>query len=529
MGSPRRSVRVPATARVACLLVAGLLLAPAPMASARGGKPERARNVSTPLGERIHQAVGQATGDAFWGVVLVARGGEVLLARGYGAADYDAKENLPDTLFELASTSKQFAATAILRLEQQKKLKTSDTIDRFFPGAPKDKRKVTVDHLLHHTAGLSPELGVPYAWSGTRDVYVREMLARPLDAEPGARFSYSNVGYALLAAIVEVVTKDPFEDYVRKELLARAGLVDTGFIGDERLAASGRDTTRKCADCLPEWTAARWHWGWGYRGMGGVVSTALDLLAWDRALRGDKVLGPAAREKLYTPALEGYACGWKVETTDRGTKKVSHAGGVRGYAVQYARWLEEDAVVVVLSNGATDVHAVERAVAALLFEPARVTADLDASGEALSEGRAVERTTGLSLDVAREGGTLLLRLRLGTKRLAEIRTPREAARRLADELEQALASSAYPAPDEPAALEGGLYLAVLESGTTKAHLDTNLALRVLPRYEGRGRDGETIRDPRAVLILEIAGRGWPVMVKMNPAATRALLESLRKP
>lgn len=347
-------------------LVLGGTLAPG---EAKGSKPKPPKVPAklTDLGEKLDQAVVAAGGRDLWGTVLVAKGGEVLLAKGYGFADYEKVPNAPETLFELASLSKQVTATAILKLEEQKKLKTSDPITKHLKDAPADKEVVTIDHLLHHTAALDPNLGVSYAWQGTRSQYVKDMLGRALVGEPGAKFAYSNVGYALLAAVVEEVTGKEFEEYVRKELFEPAGLVETGFIQDKALKASPRVTKRRCEDCEPQWTCADWWYGWGYRGMGGVVSTSLDLFLWDRALRGEALLGKKAKEKLYTPALDGYACGWKVATSTRGTPLVSHSGGVRGYATEMARWLEEDAVIVILSNGRCDIFAIERAVARLLF------------------------------------------------------------------------------------------------------------------------------------------------------------------
>ncbi len=373
-------------ALVFVLALAGLGASPRPSSA----KDTRPAEVVTELGRKLDEAIRAAAGDKLWGTVLVAKGGEIVLSKGYGFADYRAKPNAPDTLFELASASKQVTATAILRLEQQKKLATSDPLSKFFKDLPADKRAITLDHLLHHTAGFSPELGVPYAWVGTRDAYVKEVLGKPLVDAPGAKFAYSNVGYALLAAVVEVVTGRTFEDYVRKELFATAGLSDTGFIKDERLVKSDRVTKRACDDCQADWTAANWWWGWGYRGMGGVVSTALDVLAWDRALRGEKVLGAPAKAKLYAPDKEHYACGWKVESTERGTTKASHSGGVRGYAVEIARWLEEDVLVVILSNGKSDLFGVERAITDLLFAPPTLTADLDVEGLEPNENGAYE-------------------------------------------------------------------------------------------------------------------------------------------
>ncbi len=259
------------------------------------------RKADAKLAAILARAVDDASEGKFWGTVLVAKGGDVVFEKGWGTSDREGKRpNDAETIFELASASKQVAATAILRLEQQKKLKTSDPIMKFFPTAPDDKKVVTLDHLLHHTSGLDPNLGVPYAWPGTRDEYTRDMLAKPLVEKPGRKWSYSNVGYALLAAVVETVTGDTFEAYCRKDLFAPAGLVDTGFVNDEERKDDPRATLRDCKDSRPEWTATSWFWGWGYRGMGGVVTTANDLVRWDRALRGDK-LWARQRRRSSTP------------------------------------------------------------------------------------------------------------------------------------------------------------------------------------------------------------------------------------
>lgn len=351
---------------LALLLV--LLLFPIPPVIAKDGpSSSRAKPVVTPLGAEIDSDL-KSTYPELWGTVLVAKGDEVVLLKGYGFADYKAKPCAPDSLFELASMTKQFTAAAILRLEQQKKLKTTDSLEKFFKDVPKDKKGITLDHLLHHTAGIDPMLGVPYSWTGTRDQYVPQMLDKALVEVPGKKFSYSNVGYALLAAVVEAVTHKSFEDYLRSDIFGPAKLVDTGFIGDDKLIESDRVTVRKADDMEPDWTAAKWWYGWGYRGMGGIVSTAPDLMLWHRALRGDKVLGTAAKKKLYEPALDKYACGWLVDQGEHGNTKVSHTGGVRGYGNLISRWLDDDVVVIFLSNGKTDVYAVERTIAGHLFK-----------------------------------------------------------------------------------------------------------------------------------------------------------------
>ena len=111
--------------------------------------------------------------------------------------------------------------------------------------------------------------------------------------------------------------------------------------------------------------------------MGGVISTVHDLYRWDRALRGEDVLDAGTKALYFEPVLESYACGWRVEATDRGTRKIHHSGGVHGYACQVARYPEDDAVIVVLSNGKSDLHAVEQALGDLLFPKPTLGATLN--------------------------------------------------------------------------------------------------------------------------------------------------------
>lgn len=417
-------------------------------------------------------------------------------------------------------------ATAILKLEQQGRLSTSDPISKFFRSAPADKRAITVEQLLHHVSGISGEVGVPYASTVSRDEYVPIVLEPPLSSEPGAKFEYSNAGYALLAAIVEIAAGTSFEEYVRASLFRPAGMTDSGFVRDERLVKSDRVSSR-LSDGPAEWTAANWFYGWGYRGMGGVVTTAYDLLKWDRALRGDKVLDEERKRKAYAPGLAGYACGWLVETTDRGTRKAHHSGGVAGYAAQISRWLEDDALVVVLSNGKSDLRAVEKAAANLLFPPAHVEADLDVEGQTLNEYGAFHVTGGLAWDADRDGDSVRLRLSYRGKVVATIRTPLAQGKALADSLEQALSGSrgGPGAEGEPV---GGVYAQGYGRGT-RLRLEEDLVLRVQPRYVGRDASGAQILEERPVLILEdTKTHAWPVMTRLPASAARALAAALRK-
>lgn len=482
--------------------------------------------VTGDLGGQIEAAVEKAA-PAFWGSVLVARGGEIVFAKGYGMADFDEAPCTPTTLFELASVSKQVTSAAVLHLAQRKKLSVDDTIDRFFKDVPSDKKGITVHQLLTHTSGLNPE-GVGYADPVARDAYVKRMMAKPLVTDPGVTYAYSNVGYALLGCIVEEASKTSFEKYCEKHLFKPAGMKDTGFIGDRDLIKSKRVSVRRDASGTDR-TAADWNWGWGYRGMGGVVTTVLDMHRWDQALRSDGVLDETTREIYYTPALNGYACGWNVATTERGTQRVSHTGGVKGYKTNYVRFLEDDAMFVVLGNVGNDAFAVARAIEPLLFEPVKMEALLDAGGYEMGEHGNVALGPKATWKASKKKGGLLLRLVDGKHVAMELRAPLGVASKLLADLDQAIATREPGDDGSPAAVEAGLYFVRYPRGVKKHELSAGLAVSIKPEYRGRGEDGAPIVDERVLFVLDDRKSGaWPVMVKMNVNAAKAMRAAIGK-
>jgi CubicO group peptidase (beta-lactamase class C family) len=284
------------------------------------------------------------------GAALVARDGKALLARGYGRADRAREErNRETTLFEIASVSKQFTAAAILKLEEQGRLSTADSIADHLPGVPAHSRKITILHLLSHTSGV-PRTNDAGSGEDLEPAVVAYLGAGPTSA-PGARFEYWNGGYALLAGIVERASGRRFTRYCEEELFAPAGMWDTGFTGDSDLDAA-RAAVGWSAKGEPRSALAHPYdtFGYEYRGMGGVVTTVLDLLKWDRALERSTVLGDKARKKLFTPVQQGYACGWYVSQSKSGKLRQRHDGGVRGFDAELRRFPEEKVCIAVLSN-----------------------------------------------------------------------------------------------------------------------------------------------------------------------------------
>ena len=349
---------------VGAALVLALMGVVASFAHARQARPSDEPVVKGSLGREMHTRVTDVGGEDFWGAVLVAKKGKVVLAHGYGLADHERMPFTPLTLFEVASISKQFTAAAILRLAQDGKLKVTDTLDSFFKHLPEYASKIQIHHLITHTSGLAPAVEPPYASDMSRDEAVRFILRRDPVAEPGAEFRYSNAGYSLLAAVIEEASGKSFEDYLRKTLFKPAGMDDTGFISDKRLVRKKNVATRRSGDGR-EWTAADWHWGWGYRGMGGVVTHLYDMLKWDRALRGEKILSKKFKKIFYAPEKKAYAYGWYVHHMGRNSRRVEHTGNVPSLGSMFVRYLEEDLTVVVFSKHAKPAYEVARALEAL--------------------------------------------------------------------------------------------------------------------------------------------------------------------
>ncbi len=289
----------------------------------------------------------------FSGAVLVARGERILLRQGYGLADRQRGiPARPDTAFNIASLDKQFIAAGILRLEEMGRLRVADTLDRFFDAVPEDKKGITLHQVLSHTAGFPDEYWDEHE-EMTRAEFVRWVLTqRPLLAPPGTQWSYASFDYWLLEEVIERASGMPFEAFLRRELFDPAGMPFTGAtlprwdrgnvarytlwtLPDSVLPGEARFTDPLARP--PAWRI--------------LLSTADDLHRWHLALRAGSVLTAESRRKLFTPVLEGYAYGWNVVPTARGTRLIHHGGGGNAGSVATFRWfVDEDVFVTILNN-----------------------------------------------------------------------------------------------------------------------------------------------------------------------------------
>jgi CubicO group peptidase (beta-lactamase class C family) len=285
----------------------------------------------------------------FAGSVLVVIDGHAVLRKGYGLADPEhAKPNTTGTLFDIGSLTKQFTATSILLLEAKGKLKVEDPITRFVDGVPEDKRAITIHHLLTHTSGIAGTLTTIGSLTTERDEFLRKVLEAPLAARPGVRFEYSNTGYSVLAAIVEKTSGITYERFLADNLFAPAGMKHSGFCQQSDLPresiAVGFENGERIGSAVEGW------YSWALRGAGGVLTSIEDMEKWEDALAGRSFLAKDVRAKLYVPALETYAYGWRVRKDERGKLVAEHGGTTRGFEANYARHLDENASIVILAN-----------------------------------------------------------------------------------------------------------------------------------------------------------------------------------
>jgi CubicO group peptidase (beta-lactamase class C family) len=292
--------------------------------------------------------------EGFNGCVLVARDGKVLLAKGYGVAKAQPPAPMrADALWDWCSVTKQFTAAAVLKLEMQKKLKLDDPLKKFFKDVPKDKANLTLRQLMNHTSGLNAAPPDHEKFDlMSRDAAVDWILAPPVASEPGKKWEYNNAAYFLLGALIEKVSGQTYEQFLREQLFEPSGMKGAGFIGDGKA-----DHDRVPLD--ERGTGVQFAYGprmsWGYRGAGGALASVFDMLKWDQALRGDKVLSKAAKEEYYTVGLQDYALGWEV-TNGPGGKRAEHSGHTGHVITYFFRRLDSPLVVALAYSYEPKTH-----------------------------------------------------------------------------------------------------------------------------------------------------------------------------
>jgi CubicO group peptidase (beta-lactamase class C family) len=267
--------------------------------------------------------------------VVVIQNGKILYKKGYGLANIELNmPNNPETIFRLGSVTKQFTAMAILQLHEKGFLDIDDPVGKYFTGTLYGD-KIKIRHLLTHTSGIT------------------ESLDSPLEFTPGEQLSYSNSGYNLLGRIIEKISGDSYDEYLRKNIFQPLKMVNTGFehpnINLENRATgyevsgNGKYSDVGGTDVSGAYAA------------GALYSTAEDMYLWDQALYTEKLIKSETIKQAFSPAklndgsVAKYGFGWMLGKY-HGLREIGHGGDITGFNSYIARFPDEHFTVIVLSN-----------------------------------------------------------------------------------------------------------------------------------------------------------------------------------
>ncbi len=314
------------------------------------------------ISSSIKKYLDQASEDGFQGSILVDYHGQKIISEGYGFSDIKNRTSTtPETVFDIGSVTKQFTAAAILKLQMQGHLSVTDKITKYFDQVPANRQDVTIHHLLTHTAGFPGGIGNDYAAISTEEFLIDAFNSKHTDPIEFT-YNYSNVGYSLLAIIIEKVSGMSYESFLKKYLFEPAGMNYTGYIlpewSDKNIAIGYQGIDRPWGRPNEK----NWSTDGPYlhlKGNGGILSTVEDMYLWHRALLKHDILNEAAKKMFYTKHTEEgegsgsyYGYGWAIFPTPRNTELIAHNGGNGIFFADFWRYLDEQVTIIILTNQA---------------------------------------------------------------------------------------------------------------------------------------------------------------------------------
>jgi len=324
-----------------------------------------------PINRIDHFISSAAQHQVFSGTVLIAQNGKILLEKGYGWADQGKRvPNQPSTRFRIGSVTKQFTAMAILLLQEQGKLRVQDPICEYIRGCPATWKAITIQHLLTHTSGIH-DYATPFPpnQAATPAELIEAFESMPLDFAPGAKWSYSNSGYAILGFIIERLSGESYSEFLQQEIFQVLHLSNTGY--DQNFPPLPQHATgykqpwvkADDVDMSVPYSA------------GALYSTVDDLFRWDQALFNRKFASGESVQQMFTPqvtACDGqgticsapdcdvqrincysYGYGWFLGQFPVGgsyVRDIWHPGGIQGFVSVNLYYPDQELTLIVLSN-----------------------------------------------------------------------------------------------------------------------------------------------------------------------------------
>ncbi len=310
------------------------------------------------IAKKIDAYLNEGVSNGFSGAVLVERNGEIILNKGYGKANKVKNIfNSPNTIFDIGSNTKQFTGAAILKLAELNKLEITDSLHTYFDDLPNDKKNITIHQLLTHTGGFQESLDSDFELISTHDFF-RNVFDSKLFQQPGTKFNYSNLGYSILARIIEVTSKMDYENFLQEYLFKPSGMTQTGYLLPEwnvKNLANGYNRNILDQGTTIERYKEDGKVSWNLKGNGGINSTSNDLLLWKKAINSNKILPKNLTAKWIEPyTLEinnYYGYGWGIYNSD--DKVIYHNGGNGAFTHTIIWNMTKDYLIIYSSNASS--------------------------------------------------------------------------------------------------------------------------------------------------------------------------------
>jgi CubicO group peptidase (beta-lactamase class C family) len=314
-----------------------------------------AQNFNRKIDSLIQSEFKDANGPG--GVFLIAKKGKSVYEKAFGMAnlELDAKLNI-NSIFQIGSMTKQFTAIAILMLEEQGKLKTSDPVSKYIPSYPNGD-KITIHHLLTHTSGIKDFTKMKVL----QDIAQKEMTPEqmvnffknePVDFAPGEKFEYNNSGYVVLGYIIELVSGETYEDFIKKNIFDKAGMTNSYYASDRKIVKNRAFGYHKKSTGYVNKTVINFSVPFS---SGSLMSTLDDMLKWQNALNQNLLLSSQEEAKAFTKyklnngqEIE-YGYGWHLKNIN-GIPTREHGGSIFGFKSMAVYIPSEDIYVLGFSN-----------------------------------------------------------------------------------------------------------------------------------------------------------------------------------
>ncbi|MBA9074780.1 CubicO group peptidase (beta-lactamase class C family) [Flavobacterium gossypii] len=290
-------------------------------------------------------------------VFLVAKDGKPVYHKAFGKANLELDVNMTtDQVFQIGSITKQFTAVAILMLEQEGKVDLNSSISKYIPDYPAGD-KITLHHLLTHTSGIKDFTKMKSLQQiAQKDLTPKEIIDffknEPVDFLPGTKFEYNNSGYVILGHIIELVSGEIYEAYIRKHIFEKAGMSDSRYADDTAIIKNRAYGYRKKDNAYVNKGRISFTIPFS---SGSLMATTGDMLRWQHALNNNLLLDKKTAKKAFTkkslnngdPIKYGY--GWHLTELD-GTATREHGGSIFGFKSMAVYIPSEDIYVIGFSN-----------------------------------------------------------------------------------------------------------------------------------------------------------------------------------